>query len=127
MYYLSLKIPSNDPSGTVNLQVPNGVPTGGLEPGGAGQKVISLGLQIVFIIVILLTLGNLLLAGYQFITSEGDKTAIESARLRLIFAILGLVVVFVALFVVYALGSFFGVDLLQQRNTFTPCLPGSQC
>lgn len=120
MQYLSLKIPGAS-GGQVDVLVPSGIPTGGLEANGAAHKVISLAVDILFVGAILLTLGNLIFAGWQFITSEGDKAGIEAARQRIIFAILGLAIVLLSFLVVYFVGSFFGVELIKLPNQANPC------
>lgn len=114
MKYLSLTIP-NAQGTPVQVQVPNNVPTGGLEAGGTGQRLIQLGIEILFFAAILITLFFLLSAGWTWMTSEGDKTAIQSARVKLVYAIIGLSVVFLAMLIVNIIGNFFDVTLFQQR------------
>lgn len=48
----------------------------------------------------------------QWISSGGDKQALESARGRITNAIIGLVVLFVALAIIKFIEKFFGVDIL---------------
>lgn len=111
MSILSLKIP-NAQGTPVQVQVPGGIPTGGLEAGGAGQKLISGGITLLFVIAIILSLFYLIWAGIDWMRSEGDKTAIEAARHKLTYAILGLIVVFLSILIVQTIGYFFQVPLL---------------
>ncbi len=110
---LSLSIP-NAGGGQQQISVPSYIPTGGFEPGGMAHRVVSLGVEVIFIGAILLTLFSLIYAGYQFMTSEGDKASIDAAKQRIIFTLVGLVVVFLAIFIINVIGSFFGIDLIKQ-------------
>lgn len=111
MKFLSLSIP-NAQGTPVQVSVPNGIPTGGLETGGAGQKLISGGIQLLFVGATILSLFYLIWAGIDWMRSEGDKTAIESARHKLTYAILGLIVVFLSILIVQVIATFFNVPLL---------------
>lgn len=57
----------------------------------------------------------LLLGGFQWITSGGDKDAAEKARKKIIFALTGLAIVFSAYAIVFILRALFQVDLLEFR------------
>jgi len=54
----------------------------------------------------------LLIGGFQWITSSGDKDAAEKARKKIMFAVTGLAVVFSAYAIVFILRALFQVDLL---------------
>jgi hypothetical protein len=54
----------------------------------------------------------LLIGGFQWITSSGDKDAAEKARKKIMFAVTGLAVVFSAYAIVFILRAVFRVDLL---------------
>ena len=123
MKLLSLSVP-NASGGSTDILVPSGIPTGGLEAGGTAHKIIKWGVQVIFIVAILLALGNLLYAGWQIITSEGDKSSLESGRQRIIFSLLGLAIVLVAFFVVNLVAAFFGITLLQPSDSFNTFRPG---
>jgi len=68
-------------------------------------------LGLVFLLGFLLTLAYLLTGGVQWITSGGDKNALESARNKITNAIIGLVIVASAYAVFKLVGSFFGIEL----------------
>jgi hypothetical protein len=79
----------------------------GTNPGSTIQAVV------VFLIVlaVVIALMYLLYGGIKWITSRGEKTEVESARNHIMAAIIGLVVVFVAIFVVSLVMSIFGLNL----------------
>jgi hypothetical protein len=79
----------------------------GNNPGGTIQAVI------VFLIVlaVIIALMYLLYGGIKWITSRGEKAEVESARNHIMAAIVGLVVVFVAIFIVTLVMSIFGIKL----------------
>jgi len=91
---------------------PKGVPGG--EP-GMGEKIIGAGISILLVAAVLLALIFLIWGGLDYITSEGKKDKIERAKRKLTFAVLGLVIVFVAFFIVTFVGNIFGTNLLGTR------------
>lgn len=62
--------------------------------------VIGSALQFIFIIAVLLALGFLVFGGIKWITSGGDKGGVEAARGMIIAAIIGLVIVVLAYFII---------------------------
>jgi amino acid transporter len=66
---------------------------------------------VVFIIVIavIIALIYLLYGGIKWVTSGGDKTQVEAARNHIVAAITGLVIVFLAIFIVTVVMSLFGL------------------
>jgi TRAP-type C4-dicarboxylate transport system permease small subunit len=55
----------------------------------------------------------LLVGGVQWISSGGDKAALESARGKLSNALIGLVILLASFAVIKLVEGFFGVDILQ--------------
>lgn len=100
MKLLSLSI-----NGT-EILAPAGVPTGGLS--GTGSNTINLIIQFVFIIGIVLTVAFIILSGIQWIISGGDKQKLQAARGRLIYSIVGLIVIAGAFFIVSTVISLLG-------------------
>lgn len=96
------------------IQAPQAIPTGGLEEGGVGQRLIQSAATYFLIFGILLALIFITYAGIQWIMSGGDKTKVEAARGRIIYAIVGLVIMLLAYFIVKLIGGFFNVNLLPQ-------------
>lgn len=68
----------------------------------------------IMIIAALVALGFLLYGGIKWIMSEGDKTAVETARQTIVGAIIGLVIVFLSYFILSIILSIFGIDLRTQ-------------
>lgn len=88
------------------IQAPGGIPTGGANTGG---KIISVGITTLFIIAILLALLFLLWGGIDWIMSEGDKNKVHSAREKIVYSIVGLVVVLLSFFIVSLVSGVLGV------------------
>jgi amino acid transporter len=70
---------------------------------------------VVFLIIIavIIALIYLLYGGIKWITSKGEKTEVEAARNHIMAAILGLVVVFLTLFILTIVLSAFGISWTQ--------------
>lgn len=103
MRLLSLELP-----GYGKLDAPKGILTG---DSGSIDTIAQFGLNILFIVAAVFALFTLLLAGIQWITSDGDKQKVVAARLRITFAIVGLVVVLLAFLIVNIIGGVFDVQL----------------
>jgi len=74
-------------------------------------KLIGNGISLVLIVAALATFIYLIFAGLQWITSGGDKSAVEAAQKRIQAAIIGLFVIFAAWGIMSILAQFFGLDL----------------
>lgn len=55
----------------------------------------------------------LVMGGIRWITSRGDKQAVEGARNQITHALIGLAIVFVAWAIIRLIGNLFGVDILN--------------
>ena len=119
MKYLSLSIPGfgkiDSPTG-----LPTGTPVGGLfkEEGGklvagTGQNIIWVGVELFLVGAVLLSLYYIIRGGINMMTSGGDKEKFQAGRERVRYAIIGLIVVFLSIFMVNFIGGFFGVNLLS--------------
>lgn len=64
-------------------------------------------------IAVLIAVFFLIWGGIKWILSGGDKGGVEAARNTIIASIIGLVVTFLAFFIVTVVGQFFGIDLLN--------------
>ncbi|HSX09200.1 MAG TPA: hypothetical protein VLF93_03540 [Candidatus Saccharimonadales bacterium] len=91
------------------IKPPAGVPSGGLS---VTSKIIANSITIMLIVGVILALIFLILGGIQWITSGGDKSKLSSARARITYAIIGLIVAFAAFFIVSVIGFVFKVNLL---------------
>lgn len=85
------------------------VPTGGVD---MLNQVISVGLTLVFGFAALFALYTLLRGGIQWAASGGDKTKVEQARMRIVYGILGLLLVIGAFFVINLVYGLFGLNPL---------------
>lgn len=64
-----------------------------------------------FILAVLIALAFLVFGGIKWITSGGDKTAVEGARNTIVAAIVGLVIVFLSYFILNIILGLFGLNL----------------
>lgn len=62
------------------------------------------------IIAVLVALIYLLYGGIKWITSRGEKTEVEAARNHIMAAVIGLIVVFLAVFILSVVLAAFGID-----------------
>lgn len=90
MKNLVLKIPN--PQGVpVEIKGPTEFPTGGLYD--KGTDIIQVGLTLLFLFGIVLAIVFIIYSGLQWAMSGGDKQKLQNARNRLIYSIIGLLVV----------------------------------
>lgn len=106
---IAFSIPVGTSGGSLKIKPVGGMPTGGLRK---VEDIIQFGIIFLFIIATLLALAFLIWGGIQWITSGGDKAGIETARKKVTFALIGLVVTFLSFFIINALGVFLGINLL---------------
>lgn len=111
MEYLAFKFPGG------RIDPVAGMPSGGVETFG---RILRVGLTILFITVTLAALIFFIWGGIQWITSGGDKTKIEAARKRLVYAVIGIIVAFSSYFIINTVGNFFGVKLLDVPARVAP-------
>jgi hypothetical protein len=105
MQYLALTLP-----GGKTISAPGGVPTGGLS---MVSKIIGNFITIMLIVTVILTLVFLIWGGVQWVQSGGDKQKLASARSRLTYAIIGLVVALLSFAVISIVGSVFNVNIFK--------------
>ncbi|MCL6096058.1 MAG: hypothetical protein M1444_00020 [Patescibacteria group bacterium] len=74
-----------------SIPVPRGIPSGGFDTNGI--NIIQAALTILFVLADVAALAFVIFAGIQWIISGGDKQKIQSARNRLIYSIVGLIVI----------------------------------
>lgn len=78
-------------------------------------KVLGFVITIAFIIAILIALFYLIWGGIKWITSGGDKGGVETARNQIISAIVGLIIVFLAFFILNLVLGLFGLSLFNLK------------
>lgn len=87
---LVLKIPN--PQGTPRaIEGPTEFPTGGLDT--TGTNIIQVGLTLLFLVGIVLAIVMIIYSGLQWAMSGGEKQRLQNARNRLVYSIIGLLVV----------------------------------
>ncbi|MBI2621396.1 MAG: hypothetical protein HYW63_01965 [Candidatus Levybacteria bacterium] len=77
--------------------------------GGFIGKLVTLA----FILAVLIALAFLIWGGIRWILSGGDKTKVEEARGTIVAALVGLVIVFLAFFIINFVFTFFGLGSIQ--------------
>lgn len=73
-------------------------------------------INLIFILSVIVALLYLIWGGFKWLTSGGDKTAVQGAREHLVAAIVGLVVIFLSYFILNFIVGFFIPDF--QLNQF---------
>lgn len=96
------------------ISVNPGVPTGGLDK---LAEIIQTAIALSFFFAIVVALFVLLLSGFQWMFSGGDKQKLQQARSRITYAIVGLALVFLSLLIIQFLGDFFGIIILDIPGT----------
>jgi hypothetical protein len=89
-----------------------GVPTQGMP---VVRDIIAWGTTTLMIGASLLCLILIIWGGISWITSGGDKAGVESARKKIIYALIGLVIIFLSFTIIKVLGNFFDVKLIRFR------------
>ncbi|MFH1186634.1 MAG: hypothetical protein V1697_00510 [Candidatus Levyibacteriota bacterium] len=82
----------------------------------AGQfgKLVGTAITAVFVIAVIIALIYLIYGGVRWIMSQGDKSKVQEARSHIIAAVLGLIIVFLAYFIInIILGVFLGISIDQ--------------
>lgn len=77
-----------------------------------GINIIRLVVNLIIFFGVFLTLGFVIYGGWKFLTSQGDKKAIEEARTTIIFSLIGLIVIAMSYLVINIIGAFFNVPIL---------------
>jgi len=76
-----------------------------------GANLIQLAFNFAFVAGILISLGYFIYGGFSLITSRGSKENMEKSRQKMVNAILGLIIILLAFFIVSNVGNFFGLKL----------------
>jgi hypothetical protein len=79
----------------------------GENPGKTIQSIVIF----LLILAVVIALMYLLYGGIKWITSRGEKTEVEAARNHIMAAVVGLIVVFLAIFIVSIIMSVFGLSI----------------
>lgn len=111
------------------IPAPRQIPTGGSE------TLIAIGRNSVVLVLILATALCLILmiwGGIMWITSQGDAQKINKARMRIMYAIFGLILVFSSFMIVQFIGNIFKQRSVSRPGSFPPSvctrrLPDGTC
>lgn len=103
-------------------------PPGTLNPNIDPTQIPQLGFSLLLYVAGALAIGYLMFGGVKWITSRGDKVAVESARRHIVAAVIGLVVVISAFFILQVVFRILGVQnplnnglpTLNTSSTTTP-------
>ena len=95
----------------VDINIPRPVNIPDVEIG----NVISAVVGILLLVSAILAFLYLILGGIQWITSGGDKSAMETARNKITSAIVGLIIVAASWAVMLLIGQFIGFDILKNK------------
>lgn len=90
-----------------SIPAPSGIPNGGFDTSGVG--IIQVALSLLFVLAGVLAIIFIIVGGIQWITSGGDKQKIQQARLRITFAVVGLIVTFLAFFIIKIVFGLLGI------------------
>jgi hypothetical protein len=110
--FFALSLPPTVLAGDIiNLQDTTGPYSNiyGLRPSAYVRTAINLMLGVAGVLAFL----YLLWGGIQWITAGGDKDAIDKARKRIMYALVGLTITFSAYTLLYIIRILFGINLLQ--------------
>lgn len=80
-------------------------------------------INLLFVVAVVVGILFLVYGGIRWIISGGDKSAVETARNTIVAAIVGLVIVFLAYFILTVVFKFLGIDFLTSFNIPTVTSP----
>ncbi len=104
--YIALTIGTGEE--TQEITAPTIIPQGGLPKAlNIGSNIITL----IFILAIILALFVIIFGGVRWVMSGGDKSKIQTARQTIIFAVIGLIVLFLSYFIVNFIITIFGLEI----------------
>jgi len=75
--------------------------------------IISALLPYLFVVAGLLLLLYLVFGGFSLLTSRGDPKAVQIAKERITFALVGFIVIFVSYWIVQFVGTILGIEAIQ--------------
>src|ERR1035437_8110147 len=90
------------------ILAPGGVPTGGAI---SFNIILQAFITLLFVVGVLMALSYLVWGGMSWTLSGGDKQKVQTARNKIIYSIIGLIVIFLAYLIINSIGKLFGVKL----------------
>jgi len=79
------------------------------------NKLISLGISVGFLVAAVIFVYMFIMGGIRWITSEGDKTKVETARNQITHALVGLLLTFLLFVILEIIEQFFGISLKELK------------
>lgn len=95
------------------------------DPQAGFNALISNLLEVLMAIAAIMVFGYLIWGAYDWITSAGDKSKIESAQKKMTQAVIGILVLSSTLAIFMLLQNFLGLNILKLSNTNNPPIGGS--
>ncbi len=93
--------------GGKTINAPGGIPQGGQD---TAQRIIQIGVALLLVVAILFGLVYLIFGGIQWITSRGDKQQLEQAKLKITYAVIGLIIALGGFSIVIFVFDFFNLS-----------------
>lgn len=93
-------------SGT-QIEAPGGVPT--ISDSLPLSHIIGVGINVMLVFLVLLSLFYLVWGGYNWMQSAGDQKNLDAARNKIVYAIIGLLLGFMAIVIVNTFTGLFGI------------------
>lgn len=98
----------------ITLSIPGyGTVDPGTVPTASANKIVWTFIDLILIIAVLLSAYYILKGGWDIITSEGRKEQINNARKEIVFAVLGLLLIFLSFLFINTIGSSLGINFLS--------------
>lgn len=97
-------------------------PIGSVSTDIKAESLPQLAINLLFYVAIFLAICYLMYGGIRWITSRGDKTAVESARKHIIAAVMGIVVVAGSFFILQFIFTILGADNPLKKGFQLPTL-----
>ena len=107
---IALTVPGLNNS-AVEVIAPSGVPSRAVDLNRVGTWIIG----VFLVLLIVLSLGYLIFGATMWITSQGDKQKVESARKTITYSIIGMLLALFAITIVTFIGRLINVNLLDIR------------
>ena len=98
--------------GEQEIEAPVGIPQGGFD---TAQGIFQNTVTLLFVVAIILALFFMIWGGIRWLTSQGDKAKVDTARKTIVFAILGLILLFLSYFIINLITDFFAVPRVGVR------------
>lgn len=83
------------------------------DPVGTVSNIIRTVIGLFFTVAVIYFFIYFILAGFNFLTSEGEKNTLETAKKQATYAVLGLSIIFCTFVVLKLIGIVFGLDDLK--------------